>query len=35
MVRLATDKKTGEQFACKIMTLPAVGADVPENENSR
>lgn len=35
VVKLATDKQTGEQFACKIMNLPPEGVDVGENENSR
>eukprot|EP00803_Ostreobium_quekettii_P003972 evm.model.scf_484.9 EVM.evm.TU.scf_484.9 scf_484:83477-84461(+) len=34
-VRLATDKHNGEQFAVKIMNLPAEGVDVSENENTR
>lgn len=35
MVRLATHRSTYQQYACKIMTLPAVGAIVADTENSR
>lgn len=35
VVRMATHKTTYQQFACKIMTLPAVGAVVADTENSR
>jgi hypothetical protein len=35
IVKLATDKKTGEQFAVKIMTLPPAGVEPGDNENTR
>eukprot|EP00878_Enallax_costatus_P013555 GHUV01014173.1.p1 GENE.GHUV01014173.1~~GHUV01014173.1.p1 ORF type:complete len:213 (+),score=46.03 GHUV01014173.1:384-1022(+) len=35
IVKLATDKKTGEQYAVKIMTLPALGVEPGDNENTR
>lgn len=35
VVRLATHKTTFSQHACKIMSLPAIGATVQETENSR
>lgn len=35
VVRLATHKTTLSQHACKIMSLPAIGASVEETENSR
>jgi hypothetical protein len=35
IVKLATDKNTGEQFAVKIMTLPPAGVEPGDNENTR
>eukprot|EP01025_Chloroclados_australasicus_P018255 TRINITY_DN1946_c0_g2_i2.p1 TRINITY_DN1946_c0_g2~~TRINITY_DN1946_c0_g2_i2.p1 ORF type:complete len:675 (-),score=121.75 TRINITY_DN1946_c0_g2_i2:1748-3772(-) len=35
VVKLAVDKITGEEYACKIMALPPVGVRVGEDENSR
>lgn len=35
IVKLATDRRTNEQYAVKIMTLPPVGATVGDNENTR
>jgi hypothetical protein len=35
VVKLGTDKKTGEQFAVKIMTLPPAGVEPGDNENTR
>ncbi|KAF6261155.1 kinase-like domain-containing protein [Scenedesmus sp. NREL 46B-D3] len=35
IVKLATDRKTGEQFAVKIMTLPPAGVEPGDNENTR
>lgn len=34
-VKLVTDKQTGEQFACKIMDLPAEGAEVAPEDFTR
>jgi doublecortin-like kinase 3 len=35
VVKLAVDKQTGKEYACKIMALPPVGQEVGENENTR
>lgn len=35
VVKLATDRATGEQWACKIMSLPPPGQKYNENESSR
>eukprot|EP00775_Hariotina_reticulata_P006898 gene6898-7114_t len=35
IVKLATDKKSGEQFAVKIMTLPSSSTEPGDNENTR
>ncbi|KAL4424298.1 hypothetical protein ABPG75_001599 [Micractinium tetrahymenae] len=35
VVKLATDRATGEQWACKIMSLPPPGKQYNENESSR
>jgi serine/threonine protein kinase len=35
VVKLATDKETGQQWACKIMSLPPPGKQYNENESSR
>ena len=35
VVKLATDKSTGEEYACKIMALPAVNARATDSENTR
>ncbi|KAI7836176.1 hypothetical protein COHA_009943 [Chlorella ohadii] len=35
VVKLATDKETGQQWACKIMSLPPPGKQFNENESSR
>jgi hypothetical protein len=35
IVKLATDRKTGEQYAVKIMTLPPVGVEPGDNESTR
>lgn len=35
VVKLATDRGTGVEYACKIMALPPVGQEVGENENTR
>lgn len=35
VVKLVTDKATGEQWACKIMSLPPPGKQYNENESSR
>lgn len=35
MVKLGTDKVTGEEFAIKIMVLPEEGATIGDNENTR
>lgn len=35
IVKLATDKKSGEQYAVKIMTLPPAGVEPGDNENTR
>ncbi|PSC73989.1 CAMK CAMK1 kinase [Micractinium conductrix] len=35
VVKLATDKATGEHLACKIMSLPPPGKQYNENESSR
>mmetsp|Transcript_31973 Transcript_31973/g.75979 ORF Transcript_31973/g.75979 Transcript_31973/m.75979 type:complete len:327 (+) Transcript_31973:241-1221(+) len=35
VVKLATEKATGTEWACKIMTLPKEGQAVSEEENSR
>lgn len=34
-MKLATDKKSGEQYAVKIMTLPPAGVEPGDNENTR
>lgn len=33
MVKLATDRATGQQWACKIMSLPPPGKQYNENES--
>ncbi|KAL4442683.1 hypothetical protein ABPG77_006677 [Micractinium sp. CCAP 211/92] len=35
VVKLATDRHTGEQWACKVMSLPPPGKQYNENESSR
>lgn len=35
IVKLAVDKQSGTEYACKIMALPAVGQEVGDNENTR
>ena len=35
MVKLATEKSTGDEYACKIMALPAVNARATDSENTR
>lgn len=35
VVKAATDKATGQQWACKIMSLPPPGKQFNENESSR
>ena len=35
VVKLATDKQTGEEFACKIMALPEPNTTAGDNENTR
>lgn len=35
IVKLATDRKSGQQFAVKIMTLPPADVEPGDNENSR
>ena len=35
VVKLASDRTTGVEYACKIMALPPVGQEVGENENTR
>ncbi|KXZ52376.1 hypothetical protein GPECTOR_9g420 [Gonium pectorale] len=35
VVKLAADRATGVEYACKIMALPPVGQEVGENENTR
>ena len=35
MVKLGTDKNTGEEFAIKIMQVPEVGRQTSDNENTR
>ena len=35
MVKLATERSTGSEFAVKIMALPERGRSVGDNENSR
>lgn len=35
VVKLVTDKETGEQWACKVMSLPPPGKQYNENESSR
>lgn len=35
VVKLGTDKNTGEEFAIKIMALPEVGRQTSDNENTR
>ncbi|GLI71611.1 hypothetical protein VaNZ11_016876 [Volvox africanus] len=35
VVKLATDRNSGVEYACKIMALPPVGQEVGENENTR
>jgi hypothetical protein len=33
IVKLATDRSTGEQYACKIMSLPAI--EYPEENTTK
>ena len=35
VVKLGTDRNTGEEFAIKIMALPEVGRQTGDNENTR
>lgn len=35
VVKLGTDKTTGEEFAIKIMALPEIGRQTGDNENTR
>ena len=35
MVKLATERATGGEYAVKIMSLPDVGRSVGDNENTR
>lgn len=35
VVKLVTDRQTGEQWACKVMSLPPPGKQYNENESSR
>lgn len=35
IVKLATDRKTQEQYAVKIMTLPPMGVQPGDNESTR
>eukprot|EP00884_Botryococcus_braunii_P021933 jgi/Botrbrau1/8423/Bobra.0237s0043.1 len=35
VVKLGTDRTTGEEFAIKIMVLPEAGAAISDHENSR
>ena len=35
VVKLGTDKTTGEEFAIKIMALPPIGQQTGDNENTR
>jgi len=35
IVKLATDRKTQEQYAVKIMTLPPTGVQPGDNESTR
>lgn len=35
IVKLAVDRASGKEYACKIMALPPVGQEVGENENTR
>ena len=35
VVKLGTDRQTGEEFAIKIMALPEVGKAAGDNENTR
>lgn len=35
IVKLATDRKTGDQYAVKIMTLPPAGVEPGDNESTR
>ena len=35
MVKLATDRKSGEEYAVKIMALPEPNAKAGDNENTR
>lgn len=35
IVKLATDRKTQDQYAVKIMTLPPVGVEPGDNESTR
>ncbi|KAK9818047.1 hypothetical protein WJX72_006277 [[Myrmecia] bisecta] len=35
IVKLATDKQTSEEYACKIMALPEESAKAGDNENTR
>jgi hypothetical protein len=35
VVKLGTDRATGEEYAIKIMGIPDVDSQVGDNENSR
>jgi len=35
VVKTAVDKVSGQEYACKIMNLPAVGVKVGDDENTR
>jgi hypothetical protein len=35
IVKLAVDRKTNEEYACKIMALPQPGQELGDNENTR
>ncbi len=35
VVKLATEKATGRQFACKIMALPPIGARASDHDSTR
>jgi len=35
VVKLATDRTTGEEYAVKIMALPEANAKAGDNENTR
>jgi hypothetical protein len=35
IVKLATERSTGQQYAVKIMTLPPVGVEPGDNESTR